>query len=99
MMRIINLMKKKPQSMLVLINFIGFQAMPQKQHSSFDILDFYSYCSIKKKFKPDSQRLARTVELALKQQLRRILNAWKAHKNRVAQFKQSLKTNMLRRVF
>lgn len=48
------------------MKFIGYLIMPRRQHASFDILDFYSYCSIKKKFNPNGQRLARTIEFALK---------------------------------
>jgi len=52
------MMKRRPQSLVLLINFTGYQVMPKVQHSSFDILDFYSYCSIKKRFRPNSKRLA-----------------------------------------
>lgn len=99
LIKTVALIKRKPQSAIVLINFVGFSMMPKSQHDTFDILDFYSYCTIKKKFSPDSQRLARTIELSLKQQLGRILGAWKDQKNQVVKFKASLKVNMLRRVF
>ena len=83
----INQYRRRPQSMQLLINFIGYNVMPKAQHATFDTLDFYSYCSIKKRFKPDGQRLARTVELSLKHTLRRLMTAWKEQKNRVTNFK------------
>jgi len=49
------------------MKFIGFLTMPLEQQTTFNILDLYSYCSIKKRFRPDGQRLARTIELTLKQ--------------------------------
>ena len=58
--------KRKPQVAIVFVNFLGFNLMPRKQHAIFDILDFYSYVSIKKRMRPDAKRLAQTIEVALK---------------------------------
>ena len=85
--------------MQILINFIGYHIMPKKQHDTFDTLDFYSYCTIKKRYRPNSERLARTVEISLKHRLRSLMMAWKDQKNRVANFKNQLRLNQMRRVF
>ena len=91
--------RRYPQSAIVLMNFIGYLVMPRKQHAVFDVLDFYSFCSIKKKFSPNSKRLARTIEFALKQRLRRIMHAWREHKTRIVNFKKKVRHNLMKRVF
>ena len=52
--KVMSMLKRKPQAMQLLIKFVGYNVMPKSQHPTFDTLDFYSYCSIKKRYKPDS---------------------------------------------
>ena len=44
-------LKKNPRSLLLLMAFVGFRVMPKEQQKSFDVLDLYSYVTLKKKFK------------------------------------------------
>jgi hypothetical protein len=47
----VNKLKKNPNSLLLLLNFTGFIIMPKEQKKTFDVLDFYSFCTLKNKFK------------------------------------------------
>ena len=97
--KVISMMKKKPLVMLTLMNFIGYQVMPREQQSTFGLLDFHSYCTLKNRFRPNRATFALNLGQALKARLRQIVKAWKYQTTRITKFKAQVVENQKRRVF
>jgi hypothetical protein len=54
--------------------------MAKRKIKSFDLLEFYSFCTVNNKVKPSKKdKFVKIIEFAIKSRMAVLLNAWKCH--------------------